>query len=230
MAEVLLYLGESGVGKTTSLRTLNAKNTVIISPNAKSLPFPGGDRAYTQENHLIRTNELNEVYGAMKHISDAMPEVNVVVMDDFFHFLSARMFTPTFLSRTDGSDAYAKWLELGADVFNTIFAHAQELRNDLYIIVMAHTAVNEQGKVTIKTAGKLLDNTIDIPSYFTYVFHGHIHETEQGPRYVMQTNWNSIYQAKTPLGAFSEMFIDNDMAQVILAIHNYRFAPAVESK
>jgi hypothetical protein len=90
---------------------------------------------------------------------------------------------------------------------------------------MAHTAVNEIGKVTIKTAGKLLDNTIDIPSYFTYVFHGHIQEAKEGPQYVMQTNWNSIYQAKTPMGSFNDMFIPNDMGQVILAIHNYRFPP-----
>jgi len=225
MAEIILYLGESGVGKTTSLRHLDPKHTVIVSPNSKSLPFPGGDAAYVDGVNHIHTNKLTEVFGVLKHVNDSMPDVKVIVLDDFFHFISARIFDPTFLGRTKGNDAFAKWNELGADVFNTIFSQSQNLRNDLYIIIMAHTAVKDDGTVSIKTAGKLMDNTIDIPSYFSYIFHGIIKEDDAGVHYVMQTNRNSIYHAKTPMGAFPELYIPNDMNHIIGTINNYRFTP-----
>ena len=41
-AEVILYIGDSGSGKSTALRNLDPKETVIITPNSKSLPFPKG--------------------------------------------------------------------------------------------------------------------------------------------------------------------------------------------
>lgn len=223
MAEIILYLGESAVGKTTSLRNLNPEKTVVITPNSKSMPFKGGDKMYQSGVNRINTNRLTDVFGVLEYISTSKPEVTMVVIDDFFHFISARIFDPTFLGRTKGNDAFAKWNELGADVFNTMFAKAQDLRQDLYIVVMAHTAVKDDGTVSIKTAGKLMDNTIDIPSYFSYIFHGIIREDDTGIHYLMQTNRNSIYHAKTPMGAFKDLYIDNDMAVVIDAINEYRF-------
>ena len=225
MAEAILYLGESGVGKTTSMRNLDPKQTLIISPNSKSLPFKGGDANYIPGTNLIRTNELTAVYGVLETVSKQLPHIKVVVLDDFFHFISARIFNPVFLARTKGNDAYAKWNELGADVFNTIFSKAQDLRQDLYIVVMAHTAVKEDGTVSIKTAGKLMDNTIDIPSYFSYIFHGLIQEDDKGVNYVVQTNRNSIYHAKTPMGAFPSLYIPNDLNTIIKTINEYRFTP-----
>lgn len=230
MSEILLYLGQSGVGKTTSLESLDPKKTIIVAPNSKGLPFQGWRKNYIEGKNIIRTNDLEKVYPLLKHVSDNMPEVNCVVLDDFFHFISARIFSPTFLARTDGNDAFAKWNELGSDVFNMLFSHAQDLRPDLYVVVMAHTAVNEAGKVTIKTAGKLLDNTIDIPSYFTYIIHGIIQESEAGPQYLVQTNWHSIYHAKTPRGCFSEMYIPNNMQYILDCINYYEYGPKTEAE
>lgn len=223
MAEVILYLGQSGVGKSTSISTLDPAKTIVVSPNSKGLPFAGWRANYIEQQNLIRTNNIDQVYPMLKHVSENMKHVTTIIIDDFFHFISARIFSPTFLARTDGNDAFAKWNELGADVFNMLFSGAQSLRQDLYIVIMAHTAVNDAGKVTIKTAGKLLDNTIDIPSYFTYILHGVIHETDAKPDYLVQTNWHSIYHAKTPRGCFAEMYIPNDLKLIIDSINRYEY-------
>ena len=223
MAELILYLGRPGVGKTTAMRNLDPKETVIITPNSKSLPFPGGDSMYKEGVNRIQTNKLNDVYGVIDYVSKSKPEVKVIVWDDFFHFISARIFDPSFLARTTGNDAFAKWNELGADVFNTVFSSAQNLRQDLYIVINAHTSVGDDGTVSIKTAGKLMDNTIEIPSYFSYIFHGMVREENNEIKYVVQTHKNSVYEAKTPMGAFDPMYIDNDLKVIIDRINEYRF-------
>ena len=179
---------------------------------------------YKEGVNRIFTNQLNDVYGVVDYVSKSKPEVKVIIWDDFFHFVSARIFDPAFLARKTGNDAFAKWNELGADVFNTVFSQAQTLRSDLYIVILAHTDVKDDGTVSIKTAGKLMDNTIEIPSYFSYIFHGMIQEKDGGKiEYVVQTHKNTVYEAKTPMGAFDPMYIDNDLKVIIDRINEYRF-------
>lgn len=228
MAELILGLGESGVGKTTSLRNLDPKKTVIVTPNSKSLPFQGGAAAYIEGTNLIRTNDITKILDVIRHVSTNLPHVNVLVIDDFFHFISTRVLSPTFIARTKGNDAFAKWNELGSDIYNNIFAHAIEMRPDLYVVLLAHSDIKEDGTVGIKTAGKLLDNTIEIPSHCTYVFHFLVKDTDDGVQYLVQTNRNSIYQAKSPMGSFPDLYIGNDLNAIINRINEYRFGTAVK--
>lgn len=41
MAQSTLIIGNSGSGKSTSMRNLNPKETFIINPASKGLPFKG---------------------------------------------------------------------------------------------------------------------------------------------------------------------------------------------
>ena len=50
MAEPILYMGKSGTGKSSALRNLPSEETIVVSPNSKSFPFPGGDTMYSKEN------------------------------------------------------------------------------------------------------------------------------------------------------------------------------------
>ena len=223
MAEPILYMGESGVGKSTSLRNLPPEQTVIIRPNAKSLPFPGGDKNYVPKKNLVVTSELDHIATLIEKISSGKPEVKYVVLEDFTHFFSARIFSPKFLARNTGGEAFQRWNDFGASVFQAIFAKSQQWRDDLYIIVIHHTEVKENGSIGFKSAGKLLDNTIDFPSYFTYIFHGIVQEGADGrPNYVMQTNKDSIRHAKTPYGVFEELYINNDIKDALDRITKYR--------
>lgn len=238
MAELLLYMAKSGSGKTSSLRNLPPEETVLITPNTKSLPFPGGDKKYTVSNkNRIVTNKLSgdpslpadnfahySIEMLLKLISDHQKHVKYIVLDDFTHFFSARIFSPEFLARSTGGDAFQRWNDFGADVFQSLFQSSDKLRDDLYIIILHHTELKDDGMEGFKSPGKLLDNTIDVPSYFNYIFHGVVQDTEAGTQYLIQTNKTKQRHAKSPYGVFTkdELYVPNDMLEIIKRINAYK--------
>ena len=48
MADIIGIVGQSGSGKSTSIRTLNPEETFIINTIGKPLPFPGSKKKYTK--------------------------------------------------------------------------------------------------------------------------------------------------------------------------------------
>lgn len=235
MAEPILYMGKSGAGKSTSLRNLPPEETIILSPNAKSLPFPGASKNYVRGKNLFVNNQLTEgnpeakneleklgVRDFIAQVSLHAPHVKYLVLDDFTHFFSARIFSTSFLSQNSGNGAFAKWNVFGADVFQALFEDAPSLREDLFIIVIHHTEVKEDGTVGFKSPGKLLDNTIDVPSYFTSVLHGVVMKGDSKSKYRIQTNMEAGRQAKTPPGAFTEMYVPNDLLPILQRLTAYR--------
>ena len=239
MAELILYMAKSGSGKTSSLRNLPPKQTILITPNSKSLPFPGGDKNYTIGRNRIVTNQLKGDSSLSKEedlaayslediltiISDTQKEIKYVIIDDFTHFFSARIFSQDFLDQGKSKNPYERWNVFGSNVFQALFETSSKLRDDMYIVVLHHTEIKDDGTQGFKSPGKLLDNTIDVPSYFTYIFHGVVEDSDSGPRYLMQTNNTTSRQAKTPYGLYdlkTELFIPNDMMAVIERIEKYR--------
>jgi energy-coupling factor transporter ATP-binding protein EcfA2 len=220
-AEVILYIGDSGSGKSTALRNLKPEETVIISPNSKSLPFPGGSKYVVGEN-LIQTSELDDIAGAITHISDTMPEVKQVILEDYTHFFNARIFSPKFMSRTQGGEAFQRWNDFGASVFNSIIAHQNKWRSDLIIVVLHHVELKETGTIGFKSSGKLLDNTIIVPSYVNYQLHGVLnHDEKLGTTYHILTRTDGVRDAKTPYGLF-EAKLPNDLATILERVRAYR--------
>lgn len=220
MAEVILYIGESGCGKSTALRNLNPKETLIIAPNSKSLPFPGGNKYILGEN-LIATNELDLVAGVIKNVSDNMPNIMQVIIEDYTHFFNARIFSPAFMVRTQGGEAFQRWNDFGASVFDSIIAHQSEWREDLMIVVLHHVELKETNMIGFKSAGKLLDNTIIVPSYVNYQFHGIVTRVDDKTTYQILTNCDGIRDAKTPYGLFDEL-IPNDLAPILARIREFK--------
>ena len=62
MANIVMLLGKSGTGKTTSIGGLNPQETVICNVLNKRLPIKGADKLYSNENkRLIPTPTYNDV-------------------------------------------------------------------------------------------------------------------------------------------------------------------------
>ena len=232
MAELVLVIGKSGCGKSTSLRNLPPKETCIFVPNSKSLPFPGAAQQYKVGENLIVNSELDDIQGLVQHVNDNMPHIKTLVIEDFTHCFTARIFDPVFLSRTTGGDAFQRWNDFGASVYQALFAMADKWRDDLYITVLHHTEIKEDGTIGFRSSGKLLDNTIDIPSYFNYMFHALVQraDTPDGRRYVFQTNEDSVRQAKSVTGVFPDMFVANDLQKVLTRIRDFKAGKVDMSK
>tara|TARA_R100001086_G_scaffold198857_1_gene115151 strand:- start:5715 stop:6392 length:678 start_codon:yes stop_codon:yes gene_type:complete len=217
MANTILIIGKSGTGKTTSLRNLPPEKTLIISPNAKALPWKGSAEQYQLGKNMVRVSSLIDVPNLIKQAADGS-KFNYVVVDDTTHLQTARMLEDQFIASKD----WGKWNRFGSDVAKMMTKGMETYREDLTVIFIGHTDTKEDGTVGMRTSGKLLDNTIDIPSYFTYLFHSLAIKKDGGKiDYVFQTNDDGAHLAKTPMGMFDELYVENDLVKVIDTIHEY---------
>jgi hypothetical protein len=220
MGKLILVIGASGSGKSTSLRNLNSDSTFVITPNSKPLPFRGSKAKYNKENKTLGVVKTLPGLGqALKSINDNAPHIKTVIVEDFNHQLTARVMA-------DASKAgFAKWGQLAQDTYNALLQAEESYRDDLTIVVLAHsdTSMDSNGvsKTTLATVGKMLDNQVKIPSYATYMFHAVIRDGEDGPQHVFQTNSADGREAKSPMGCFDDLYIDNDLASILETIENY---------
>jgi hypothetical protein len=89
MAQSVLIIAESGSGKSTSIETLNPKETFIINVANKPLPFKGWKSKYvtwSKENptgNLYSKPEADSIVACMRYVSEKRPEIKVIVIDDF---------------------------------------------------------------------------------------------------------------------------------------------------
>ena len=84
------------------------------------------------------------------------------------------------------------------------------LREDLYCFVMMHTETDSQGRSKPKTVGKMIDQYICIEGKFTNVLTAMVNDGV----YQFSTNYDGHNMSKTPLGLFSDLYIDNDLQYV----------------
>lgn len=215
----ILVVGESGVGKSAALENLDPVSTVIITPNNKRLPFAGGNVKYSKEkNNLFLLTTFKAVGDTIDAIIKA-PNIKTCVLEDFTHYMSKDVIDRA------GDKGYDKWTELAVKIFNNIVSKiTASTRDDLDFVMIAHVSATTDAsgnmEIGLQTAGKLLDNSIKIPSYFTYIFHGVINYDQDEPRYWFQTNRDNVRLAKTPKGCFP-LFIPNDYKAIFNRIHAY---------
>lgn len=222
-ATQILVVGSPGSGKSTSWESMPPEEVIVITPNAKPLPWANSAKSYIPGKNRIQTDKLSEVPGILKHINEKKPEVTKVLIEDLTHFMSARTLSPEFMARKLGNEAFARWSEFAADVAAVIKAgDSKDFRDNLTIVYNGHTEVDDRGKVVLQTAGKLLDRDFKIQSYFTYVFHALVKEENEKIVYKFLTNTDGINEAKTPRGCFADLLIDNNMKYVINTIRAYQ--------
>ena len=234
MAKAILVIGDMGTGKSTSLRNLPPTETIIITPNSKDLPWEGAMKYFNKRNgNLISCLKIkkavmtdpNEANGVLENLALANknPVIKYVVLEDLTHFMNDRMLDDKFVASQD----WSKWNRFGADMFAITTKHIQSMRDDLTVIIIGHTEAKDNGVMGLQTAGKLLDNTVKLPSYFTYVFHSRVFSQNNVLTYKFQTHNDGKYLAKTPMGMFKDDFVDNDMKDIITTIDDYRNGKAI---
>lgn len=82
MSKVICIMGESGSGKTTSMRNLDPKSTYYIDADKKGLSWKGWRKQYNKENkNYLACDDANIVRQYIKRIAEACPGVKVIVVD-----------------------------------------------------------------------------------------------------------------------------------------------------
>lgn len=225
-AETIAIVGESGSGKSTSLRNLNPKETFIISTTGKPLPFRGYRKKYQElkkangeyvGNYYISSN-YSKILNMLKIINLKMPNIKQIVVDDWQYMLSYE-----FVDRAT-EVGYTKFSELAQHAME-VLRYSEQMREDCKMIFLTHSEnVGDvmNPKYVIKTIGKLLAEKVTLEGMFTYVFFTKIVEGDDGKmEYKFLTNTDGECVAKTPMGMFSDMLVDNDLAEIIKVIDSY---------
>ena len=209
MSYACLILGESGTGKTCSLRNLDPKNTLLIQPVRKPLPFRStGWKEIKQKgdgNNILVCSNPQAIINCM-HASP----FDVIVVDDWQYILASMYMAARNVKGFD------KFTEIGGAGFDMAKA-ASELGENKRVYVLAHTTSDEFGNTRIKTLGKLLDDKIVVEGMFTTVLRTHV---ENG-RYLFSTQNSGSDTVKSPMGMFSEQYIENDLAAIDRVICDY---------
>jgi hypothetical protein len=208
----ILVIGEPGTGKSAAIEGLDPRTTVIIKPNNKDLPWGGWETQYNEANkNFFRLKTMKAVGDTIVLINKA-PHIKTLILEDFTHYISGKVMADM------NTKGYEKWTELAVQAFLNIIEKAtEELRPDLDFVLIGHVSVVSDATSTVEvglqTAGKLMDNIIKIPSYFTYIFHATVDYSGDEPLYQFQTNRDGVRLAKTPKGYFP-LHIPNDYKAV----------------
>ncbi len=216
MSKSILLLGESGSGKSTSIRNLPPEHTFIINVIAKPLPFKGAKNKYSKlsadgtEGNYYASDDTAAIARVINLVNNKRADIHYLIIDDFGYTISNSFM------RKANQKGYEKYTELAVDTFH-IIDRIMLLRDDLYCVVMMHTDIDTNGRYKPRTAGKMIDQYINIEGRFSYVFHSMIVDRT----YCFLTNNDSTHMAKTPMGMFEEQFIDNDLFEIINRMEQY---------
>ena len=206
MSIACMILGQSGTGKTASLRNLDPAHTLLIQCISKPLPFRSEgwtlrSKANPQGN-IYRTDNSAHIVTAMERST-----AEVVVIDDY----QAVMVNELMGRSTE--KGYEKFTDIAKGAWN-VFNAAGKLAEHRRIYIMAHTQTDEFGSVRMKTVGKMVDNTLVPEGYFTIVLRTEIINGQ----YLFATQTNGQDCCKSPMGLFPEQHMPNDLAAVDAAI------------
>lgn len=216
MSTSILILGESGTGKSTSLRHLAHEQTMLINVLGKPLPFRGSKSKYKPlsadgvTGNYYASDDPLKIQRLIKKVNDERPDIKYLVLDDFGFTISHSFMRKSHLN------GFGKFSDIARETFG-IFQAIQDIRDDLYFIVIMHTEVDPTGKHKAKTIGRAIDNYVNIEGSFTYVFHALTTENN----YFFLTNNDGQHTCKTPLGCFEEQKIGNDVFEIIKVIKAY---------
>lgn len=209
MSIATLVLGESGTGKTASLRNLNPADTLLIQAVRKSLPFKTTDwLPISRENlqgSIAITDDSDRIVKLMHKTSR-----KVIVIDDFQYILANE-----FMRRNE-EKGYDKFNDIGKHAWNILTA-ANDLPDDVRVYILAHTQNDDNGRIKIKTIGKMLDEKITPEGLFTIVLRTHV----VNGNYMFSTRNNGSDTVKSPMGMFDDELVENDLHAVDEAIQSY---------
>lgn len=215
MAKIIAIMGESGAGKTTSMRNLDPKTTMYFDCDKKGLSWKGWKEQYNGANkNYIKTDDQNVVLSTLQIVdsSDKFKHIKTIIIDTINGIMVADEM------RRMKDKGYDKWQDLAYAIY-TIIDYALTMRDDLTVIFVAHTQTDREDSgymfTHIKTSGKKLDK-ITLESKFPTVL---LAKSLDG-RYVFETKANNS-TVKTPMGAINEAVIDNDIVQVLKALEEY---------
>jgi hypothetical protein len=212
MAKLIGIYGEPATGKSTSLRNLPPEETLYIDADMKGLNWKGWKKEYNGDNkNYLKTNYPQL---AIKYLQLAEKGTyRYVVIDTVNNLMVSDEM------RRCKEKGYDKWMDLAACIWELVDLPGS-LRDDLTVILLFHsqTDYTEDGYrfTKIKTNGRKTEKN-NIDSKFNWLLR--TVKQDDGKYYFETTSHNST--TRTPIDAFEEDYIPNDIMKVIEVMEEY---------
>lgn len=224
MANVCLILGKSGTGKSTSIKNLNPKETVVFNVLKKRLPFKGSTAVFNAENkNMYKIDSHDVITSYLKSIDKNAPHIKNIVIDDATYIMRKEYF------KTAKQTGYNKFVDMAAH-FQDIISTAENMRDTINIFIIMHceeiTSDNTIVGYKPSTVGKLIDSSYNPVEVVPMVLFSDIKYDEKGvATYGFYThrfmNGNIEIPAKSPADMFEEDFIENDLQVIVNKMNEY---------
>lgn len=198
MAIIVMIYGQSGTGKSTSLRNFKPEDVCIVNVSGKPLPFRNKHKTFNTDDYMAIDTAIKKA-----------PAKSIVIDDATYLMVNAFM-------RNAKVTGYQKYTDMAYD-FDALINAASRLPDDRIVYFIGHSTMDDTGREHFKTIGKMLDNYVTLEGKFTIV----LKTVVQDGKYFFATRNNGQDTVKTPLGMFEEELIDNDLAVVDNAIRDY---------
>ena len=215
MAATICVIGESGSGKTTSLRNLDPASTFIVDADGKGLCWKGWKSAWNESaNNYTRCDSQDEIVSLMADVDSNAPHIKVLVVDTLNGVMVAEE------EQHKDEKGYDKWADLAWNVWNIIM-FANYMRDDMTVVLCAHseTVTEEDGRrfTRMLTNGRKL-NKLRPETKMRVVLHAYRNADGE---YVFGVHAHDSI-AKTPLGLYDGVeTVPNDIAKVISDLREY---------
>ena len=217
MATVSLIIGQSGSGKSASLRNFKREDIIVFSLEKTRLPFRNNfhlcslaNEHYIDRYDIIRDN-MAKLCGTKK----------VFVIDDADYLM---LFEVT---ARNSEKSYSKWGDISAR-FVELKNFVNSLPDDVTVYYIMHAQQNSDGRWCANDIGKFIKERIGtIEAMFENVFFATIVEG----KHVFETNSDGDSTAKTSMEMFnakSEHYVDNDLKAIDERIREYYGIPQLE--
>lgn len=194
----IMILGESGSGKSSSLRNFAPEEIGIFNVAGKPLPF-------RQQLPKMDGVKYADIVEALKN-----PTRKTYVIDDSQYLLSFEFF------ERSGETGYQKFTDIALHFWHLIQFIIKSTPADCLVYFLHHIENTDNDRIKAKTIGKMLDEKLTVEGLFSIVL---LCKNDNG-RYYFQTQSEGQSTAKSPLGMF-EREIENDLKFVDTAIREY---------
>lgn len=199
----ILIIGKSGSGKSASMRNLDPARVALVNVLGKPLPFRGKiDQAVTDSYDKI---------GSI--IQRAQREIYVI---DDAGYLISNMFMRGHAASGAGNAVFSLYNQIG-DSFWRLVELIRSTPGNGRVYMLMHEDKSDAGDVKPKTIGRLLDEKVCLEGMFTICLRCMLSDG----RHVFRTQSDGFDVAKSPMGMFDALEIENDLAEVDAKICEY---------
>lgn len=194
----VLVIGESGSGKSASLRNFEKGEIGIFNVASKPLPFKKD----------IPKADGTGYQAIIKSLSD--PKLKTYAIDDSQYLMAFDSFERA------KEAGYGKFTDMALNLYNLVQFVIRGTPPNVIVYFLHHTEKTEDGRTKAKTLGKMLDNQLTLEGLFSVVL---LCKTD-GNRHWFETQSDGSTTAKSPMEMFDRE-IENDLKMVDNTIRQY---------